>query len=864
MLHLAISQVLERCERAREDSDFHYFTTLLYTGELVTKLIVAGLLAGVRDDPQRTRYAIEHGLVRASGIGEWSAALDQLLTGPAAQFLTIEMQPCQREMTQGTSAGTWQHESVSLLSSVLSRLEIKSETWVGKTDAKRWFRLFTNLRNKTRGHGANASNEWGILATDLNRSIVQICENNTLFKMPWAYLYRNLSGKYRVSRIAGEVSAFAGLSRSAELSYTQGIYLHAGSPKAVPLVVSDPSLEDFYFSNGGFGLHEYEMLSYATGNRTVGDASNYRTAPGVLPDSETHGSRELIARNKWFTNAPTMASDYVRRATLEDELVDVLCDDRRPIVTLHGRGGIGKTSLALAALESISGKGRFDACIWLSARDVDLQISGAKPVRPTVASPVEMAKLYAGLVKDAAQLGEKTFKPLDFFQQELTRCQFGPTLFVFDNFETTESPIEMFQWIDLFVRLPNKVLITTRLRDFKADFPVNVGGMEASEARTLISRVADMLGIRNLLTESYIEKLINESGGHPYALKILLGNVARERRLVDIERVMARSEDILTALLERTYAALSPCAQRAFLTLASWKSAIPRVALEAVLLNATGERCAVEDGIDSLLKYSMAESEVSQSDNQAFISLPLVSAVFGRKKVNVHPLRTAILADGEILQMLGPVQKGQLHAGLDQRLDKFVRQMAIKVEKGASFEEYRPIIEMVCTAYPFGWLLLGKWQWETGNDTLAERYLRSFLEQCPAAEEAPWAWHTLGTMHFSQSRQLEGVHAFIERAQIAKVPFSEVSATANKLNGLLRIAAFPATKEEKRVLATRLLDAMEQRKGEALADDFARMAWLALYSGEERRATALASEGLDLEATNIHCQNVLSRTARDG
>jgi len=861
MEHVAIEQILQRCERTKEDSDFHFFTTLLYAGEFMTKLVVAGMLAGVRDDTRRSRYGVEYTLVRASGIGEWSEALEQVLTGLCAQFLCTELQPCRRDVMQSVAVGAWQHEAVTLLQSVGNGLDVRLDEWSGKTDLMRWFRSFAYLRNKTRGHGANAPADWGSLASTLDKSIRLLATNLTLLKLPWAYLYRNLSGKYRVSRICGDTSVFNELSKSAEYSYDSGVYLHAGTPRRVPLIASDPSLEDFYLANGCFGTHEYEMLSYATGDRTVGDASEYSVIPGALPQSETHGQPEFVVRHEWFTNSPTMAADYVHRPQLEEELVSLLSDDRRPIVTLHGRGGIGKTSLALAALEAVSKLGRFSACIWLSARDVDLQVAGPKPVQQAVASPIDMAKLYAALVKNPEQLRDKAFRPVEFFQRELTQSDFGPTLFVFDNFETTHSPLDMFRWIDQCVRLPNKVLITTRLRDFKADFPVDVGGMEVPEARMLISRVASFLGVNDLLTEEYTDTLIAESGGHPYAIKILLGSVAREKKLTNVERVMARTEDILAALLERTYGALSPCAQRAFLTLGSWKSAIPRVALEAVLLKATGDRAAVEDGIDSLLKYSMADSEVSPADAQVFISLPLVSAIFGRKKLNVHPLRTAIQADAELLQMLGTVQKGQLHKGLHERLERFVRQMATKIEKGTPFDDFRPVIEMVCTAYPAGWLLLGRWAWERNDDKKAEAYLRSFLEQFPADSRAASAWQLLGTMYFKENRLLEGIHAFIERAQLEAVPFFEVSATANKLNGLFRNASFGATKDEKRVLASRILEAMQKRKKEATADDLSRMAWLAVNSEQFDVAKSLAEDGLRLDASNAHCLNVVSRMA---
>ena len=98
---------------------------------------------------------------------------------------------------------------------------------------------------------------------------------------------------------------------------------------------------------------------------------------------------------------------------------------------------------------------------------------------------------------------------------------------MFDNFETTHSPLEMFNWIDSFIRLPNKALITTRLRDFKGDYPVDVRGMDEDEARKLVDQTVVRLGIQNIVTDSYAEKLIAQSEGHPYVIKILLGEVAK-------------------------------------------------------------------------------------------------------------------------------------------------------------------------------------------------------------------------------------------------------------------------------------------------------------------------------------------------
>jgi hypothetical protein len=157
--------------------------------------------------------------------------------------------------------------------------------------------------------------------------------------------------------------------------------------------------------------------------------------------------------------------------------------------------------------------------------------------------------------------------------------------------------------------LPNK---------FWCCYPVEVGGMEEDEASALIQQTAQSLGISRLLTLDYIMELIQVSEGHPYVMKILLGEVAKEKKAGHIPRLVANRDEILVALFERTYASMPPCAQRVFMTLAAWNSAVPRIALEAVLHRTITDAAEVERSIDLLLQYSLAEKSTSVEGQESF------------------------------------------------------------------------------------------------------------------------------------------------------------------------------------------------------------------------------------------------------
>lgn len=195
--HKALNSVLKQAEKSKSESEFSYFFSLLVAGEALTKTIVSGFIACVDDDADRNRYR----LVRASGIGEWGASLDDAIAGPASQFLLPDIRSCQAEMIQACKTGEWRYDAIEKLRVTLLLLDIKCEDLPTKSDIRRWFRLFATLRNKTRGHGAKTA-VTAAQSTLLRDSISLIAENCSILSQPWAHLYRNMSGKYNVSAIS--------------------------------------------------------------------------------------------------------------------------------------------------------------------------------------------------------------------------------------------------------------------------------------------------------------------------------------------------------------------------------------------------------------------------------------------------------------------------------------------------------------------------------------------------------------------------------------------------------------------------------------------------------------------------------------
>ena len=606
------SAIDNRVSLDKDEGDIAYFGALSLKLEYITKIITAGVVACICDDSDRHRYSLEHKLVRANAIGDWVEVLNTALTGPPAQFFDADARHIVRDLTERVEPGDWRYSTVSALSDVARRLDIVTELGA-KTAFRQFFDIGTRIRNRTRGHGATTGSQCSSCCGPLSDALATITRELKLFDLTWVYIHRNLSGKYKISSLLGAAKPFDYLRRTRDERLRDGVYIFVGRPLHVPLTFSNQDLSDIYLPNGNYRNSTFELLSYSTNATVREDASPWSTPPARLPRSETEGKSVLEPLGNTFANLPRESVGHIPRTDLESILVDELSkSDRHPIISLTGPGGIGKTTIALAALRKLAAADDppYDVMVWISARDIDLLESGPKPVSPRVVTQTDIAKAAVELLQpsDRSATG---FRAETYFQGSLAHGAAGTTLFVIDNFETVQNPADVFRWIDTHVRLPNKVLATTRFREFIGDYPIEIPGMNDDESNALIDQQAERLGIGSLINGQYKGELIRESDGHPYVIKILLGQVANEQCAVKPQRIVASADHLLKALFERTYGALSPAAQRVFLLLCSWRVLVPEIAVEAVSLRPGNERFPVAKALEELRLFSLTDQVVS-------------------------------------------------------------------------------------------------------------------------------------------------------------------------------------------------------------------------------------------------------------
>ena len=847
----------ERLRRSEQDSDVTFFYDLMSAGELALKLQVAAIVAAVNRDPDQIQFALESRLVRADGVGEWAAVMDDLLSGSASTFVDPAARPAQRELTETVVADDWRPRVLHVLKQAIELVDPAPPLY-RRAQLRQWVHYFAALRNKEKAHGAPDASTCGHLASLLAEAIGLLFTNSIVFAWPWANVRRTLAGSYRVSELNADTTAFATLRKRTDFALDDGIYLDVGGLRPVRLVATDVELSDFFVANGGFAASKYERLSYITGKRENVDHGRYARLPAPVSPSETRGLESVSVRGEVLTNMPERPSAYVSRAELEERLCTLLTNDRHPIITLSGRGGIGKTSLALEVLHQLTNRTEFDAIWWFSARDIDLLPEGPKQVRPDVADLTEMSHQFAALTVPALEL--KREGAVDHLRSAMSDPKTaGRSLFVFDNFETVVSPSGLYEWLDNCIRLPNKILVTTRVRNFKADYPIEVGGMTREEFRKLVFGVSETLAIRGTITDKYIEELYSESGGHPYVAKILLGEVARTGKVGSVERIMASSDQILTALFERTFSSsLSPAAQRVFLTLSGWRSVIPEVAVKAALLRPGKERLDVDHAIEELLRSSMVES-YEGPDESRFLRVPLAAQLFGASKLRVSADKVSIDSDIALLRAFGAARESDVGRGLEPRVKALLREIAAGPPDESAVESLWPVLEFVANQYAPAWLGIAQLRRQGGDMQGESDALRRYLQVRPADAEV---WRRLARNAMARGDVAAELNALLQFAALPSTEYRDISDLANRINGYLR-DQLVEDREDRSRIAGRVRALMENRLDEADATDLSRLGWLCVNLQDVDAAHEYARRGLSKDPSNAHCEK-LSRVSPFG
>ena len=326
---------------------------------------------------------------------------------------------------------------------------------------------------------------------------------------------------------------------------------------------------------------------------------------------------------------------------------------------------------------------------------------------------------------------------------------------------------------------------------------------------------------------------------------------------------------MLRALFERTYNSISRGAQRVFLLLCSWRVSVPEVGVEAVLLRPGTTRFDVSGALEDLDRYSLVE-RVFGDDDEAFVSVPLAAAEYGKRKLKVSEFKIEIEHDLKLLREFGVGRSGTLNDaryGVFPRIENLVRSIAKRLSDGEGrLDRELPVLEFLASRVPKAYLRLAELVVEIEGTRQgagkAKTYVRRYLE-CDHPMDRSEAWLLLADLCQSD-RDVQGeIHALCEAALLVMADQEALGTVLNRINLRLKRLkddnAEQARSSAVRALLERVCDRVYAIRSTLEAKNCSRLAWLCLNIRKPERAREATGIGLKKEPTNEHLLNLSTR-----
>ena len=872
-----LCQIEQRLARAEQvGSALEVFNTALLAGEAAIKWSTSTALSLLRaQEPARAdRLALQ--LVRAESLGGWISVLRQALNSlhrahyPGSRTWAAAITGKALE----SAASQSMIEAVEGIRHVIRLLDEADYTGVdrGRHSLLDLMSDLVFVRNRTRGHGAQAAQFFDDAAPPLSTAV-----RSLIMALPEGAVWCLSSPRDEQQRGLFEATPLVGMDPSA------GFAANADDESSARIHVRTEELEcelehvasvehsaglSFLFANGRWNDAQAicQFVDYATG-RTAFLQLGYTASDLDLLPSDTAAQDTLVWRNHVAHNLPPRPAEFVDRPALEERLRTLLTDKQHRLVTLRGGGGMGKTALALNALwEFIEADEAFgyDYVLWFSARDIDLLEAGSRERRRDVSDVDDVAESFAQLMGEG-ELSDQA--AVSYMVDQVSGASGSPSyLIVLDNLETFENPARIQRVFDESVVLPSKVLLTSRHEEFRGDYPVDVSGMEESEADRLMVEEARRHYAEPRVGKQVRDKIATVTGSRAYAMKLAVAQIGAGRSPDEVTQSIPRRSDLLAALFDRSFEQLSEDGRFLYLMLGAVGRSVPELALKAI---ATVHGHDYDAGAGALVALSLVSRDEADAAHR-HLRLTEMAYRHARSKLIGDPDELRIRAlSAEFREWITP--RGTLtdvEAFASSVIDTAT---STPRATGLGVSDLLRLTEELAEDYPTLWPQVAA-ALDAAGSNYTERARAAYRRAAEQAEvDDPLPWQRWSAFERRRGGEFQALVKSIRAVETDATPLWYCSQVAYDLSEYISShkQEIPVASRSFLVGSVRVTLEGHDREGNLDATALSRLGWLYLieYSPGSNpdqtlveKARYCAQRGLELDPQNRHCERLLTRT----
>jgi hypothetical protein len=239
------------------------------------------------------------------------------------------------------------------------------------------------------------------------------------------------------------------------------------------------------------------------------------------------------------------------------------------LVAVVGIGGIGKTSLADAAIRSLLSSPIFADICWVSARQERFTLWDGLQASPQGAPALTVAALLDAIIEQLGFLDLSGQAQAEKLENLRARLKAQPYLVVVDNLETVADYRALVPDLQSLVH-PSRFLLTSRhsMHEYPGVHNLSLDELSPADTLALLRYEAGQRGLAEVATspDARLMRVYEVSGGNPLAMKLLVGQMhtlSLPRVVDDLRQARGRRVDELYHFIYwRSWQLLSEDARR--------------------------------------------------------------------------------------------------------------------------------------------------------------------------------------------------------------------------------------------------------------------------------------------------------------